>query len=199
MSIKTSIKDHFSNNHLKSHFDHNALKNQWINHKDHFANDKLENEVSKKIYDDKIVLRKFSWSDLDECVELYKKVFSAHPWYDEWRSSGQVRIYLNELISNPVFKGFIIREDSKVVAVCMGRSRSWWMGKEFYVDEFFVENERQGNGIGTKLLDYVTGILSKEGYRRLILLTNKEIPAETFYLKKGFSNNLKRTVMVKEI
>lgn len=73
------------------------------------------------------------------------------------------------------------------------------MGKEFFVDEFFVENVRQGNGIGTKMMDFVTNSLAANGYNRLILLTNKEIPAESFYLKNGFYNNYQRTVMVKKL
>ena len=73
------------------------------------------------------------------------------------------------------------------------------MGKEFFVDEFFVETGRQGNGIGTKTVDFLVDILREEGYVRLTLLTNKNIPAETFYLKNGFYSNEKRTVMVKMI
>jgi len=58
---------------------------------------------------------------------------------------------------------------------------------------------RQGNGIGSKTIECLVETLIKEGYARLTLLTNREIPAETFYLKNGFYNNEKRTVMVREL
>ncbi|HMK53245.1 MAG TPA: GNAT family N-acetyltransferase [Methanobacteriaceae archaeon] len=186
MSIKTAVKEHFEH----------SLAEHWA----YFFPDGGVDEVTKSIYtDNRIDIRRFTLEDLDECVDLFKKVFSADPWYDKWISKDQTRNYLNELIENPVFEGFVACEDSDIVAVCFGHRRSWWMGKSFFVDEFFVENKRQGNGIGTKLLDCVVNSLAEEKYTCLTLLTNKNIPAETFYLKNGFYNNLQRTVMVKKL
>lgn len=67
------------------------------------------------------------------------------------------------------------------------------------MDELFVENERQGNGIGGATVNLLFKVLREEGYTRVILLTNKGIPAETFYLKNGFYNNENRAVMVREL
>lgn len=196
MSIKTSIKEHFTSNQFLGHFENSSLKNHW----GYFFQNKPENNFLKELkLDSDLDFRRFSWEDLDECAELFKNVFSADPWYDEWVSLDQSRNYLGELVENPVFEGFVVREDSEIVAVCLGHRRSWWMGKEFFVDEFFVENVRQGNGIGTKMMDFVTNSLAAHGYNRLILLTNKEIPAESFYLKNGFYNNYQRRVMVKKL
>lgn len=204
MSIKTSIKEHFTNNHLNiiNHFENASLKSHW----DYFFQDNPELELPNQTYLESdsnlkrdLVFRRYNWKDLDECAALFKKVFSDDPWFDEWVSMDQSRNYLKELVENPVFEGFLMCEDSKIVAACLGHRRSWWMGKEFFVDEFFVENGRQGNGIGTKTVDFLVDILREEGYTRLTLLTNKNIPAETFYLKNGFYNNEKRTVMVKTI
>jgi len=203
MSIKTSIKEHFTNNHLNliNHFENASFKNHW----DYFFPDNPELESNQTYLEGDsnlkrvLVFRRFNWKDLDECSALFKKVFSADPWFDEWVSLDQSRNYLKELVQNPVFEGFLMCEDSKIVAVCLGHRRSWWMGKEFFMDEFFVETGRQGNGIGTKTVDFLVDILREDGYTRLTLLTNKNIPAETFYLKNGFYNNEKRTVMVKTI
>lgn len=204
MSIKTSIKEHFTNNHLNliNHFENASLKSHW----DYFFQDNPELELPNQTYLEGnlnlkrgLVFRRFNWEDLDECACLFKNVFSADPWYDEWVSMNQSRTYLKELIENPVFEGFLMCKDSKIVAVCLGHRRSWWRGKEFFVDEFFVETGRQGNGIGTKTVDFLVNTLQEDGYTRLTLLTNKNIPAETFYLKNGFYNNEKRTVMVKEL
>jgi GNAT superfamily N-acetyltransferase len=204
MSIKTSIKEHFTNNHLNllTHFENESLKS----HCDYFFQDNRDFVLSNQIHLEgdpnfkrDLSFRRFNGGDLDECVILFKNVFSADPWYDEWASLDQSRTYLKELIENPVFEGFVMCEDYKIVAACLGHRRSWWLGKEFFVDEFFVENGRQGNGIGTKTVDFLVNTLREDGYVRLTLLTNKNIPAETFYLKNGFYNNEKRTVMVKEL
>ncbi len=209
MSIKTAIKEHFANNPWKEHFQNssfkehlgdNDLKNHWSNHWDYIFQGKLEKENLNGVYrENELIFRRFSWKDLDASAQLFRKVFSADPWFDEWISTDQARNYLKELIENPVFEGFVVYENSNIVAACMGHRRSWWMGKEFFIDEFFVENERQGNGIGTKTLNSLFNILTEEGYTRLTLLTNKGIPAETFYLKNGFYNNEKRTVMLREL
>ncbi len=199
------LKDHLHHDNLKNHFTENSLKNYFPNNilKEHWSYiiyDKFENDNSSLIYNDgKLCIREFKKADLDDITSLFIKVFSSYPWYDNWSSFNQVQHYIQELIENPVFKGFVAFEDKKLAAVCLGHRRSFWMGKELFVDEFFVENERQGNGIGSKILEIITDNLVQEGYSRLTLLTNKGIPAEYFYFKNGFNNNLKRTVMVKEI
>jgi GNAT superfamily N-acetyltransferase len=187
MSIKAVIRNHFTNNPIREHWDYIIHDNREYYQLEQFIKD---NELN---------VRPFDKTDLEECAELFKRVFSADPWYDNWISRDQVRNYLNELIKNPVFEGFVAFEGSLLVAVCLGHRRSFWMGKEFFIDEFFVENEKQGNGIGTRTLDIITENLYQIGYTRLTLLTNKGIPAESFYLKNGFYNNFKRTVMVREL
>ena len=57
----------------------------------------------------------------------------------------------------------------------------------------------QGNGIGTILLDYVESNLLIGDCFRMILVTNMDLPAEEFYLKKGFNINQNRIIMAKDI
>ncbi len=187
ITLKISIKDHFSQSPLAYY---------WTKH---FP----DNRVSiKEIYSGNLLLeiKKFTPEDTGKCADLFKRVFSASPWFDDWISINQTRYYLEELIGNPVFEGFVAYENSEnIVAVCFGHKKSWWMGKEFIIDEFYVENDKQGNGIGTILLDSIADYLIEDGYKRLILTTNKGIPAEKFYIKNGFHNNQDRRVMIKEI
>ena len=183
-AVKEHIHDHFSNSLISKHWNHFSNSVEFLEYQN--QNFGLE-------------FRKFNSKDIDKCAKLFKKVFSGYPWYDEWVSIDQTRNYLRELIENPVFKGFVVYEGSDVVAVCLGRKRSLWMGKEFFIDEFFVSNEKQGNGVGTKLMNYVKDSLIKENYTQLVLLTNKEIPAEEFYLKNGFYINENRISMINQL
>lgn len=200
MSIKTAIKEHFENSSLNEHFGNSSIKDHWGDHWNYLVHNKMENGDSKQFFiDNGINIRRFIAEDLDKCSELFKEVFSSYPWYDGWVSSDQARNYLNELVENPVSKGFVAFEGTDIVAACFGHKRSWWLGNEFFVDEFFVDNEKQGNGIGTQLLEFISDDLSNQGFSRLTLLTNKEIPAESFYLKNGFNNNPERTVMIKQL
>ena len=183
-SVREHLHDHFSSNLISKHLNY------------HFSN---SNEIKLEKIDPGLELRKFNSEDIDKCAKLFKEVFSSYPWYDNWASFNQVRSYLIELIENPLFEGFVAYQDSEIAAVCFGHRKSWWMGKEFFIDEFYVANEKQGNGIGTKLMDYVKASLIKEDYSRLVLLTNKDIPAEEFYLKNGFYTNLDRINMINEL
>jgi ribosomal protein S18 acetylase RimI-like enzyme len=191
MSINSSVKEH-----IHEHFLNNPISRHWNYH---FSNSNEINEVKSENEDQKLEIRKFSREDTDKCANLFKEVFSDYPWYDDWVSINQARKYLLELIENPAFEGFVAYEGSLIVAVCFGRKKSWWEGKEFFIDEFFVSNLKQGNGIGTKLMNYVKKSLNKEDYRRLVLLTNEGIPAEEFYIKNGFYTKQGRISMINEL
>ena len=186
MSVKSMVKEHFANGPISEHFKNHGIFQE-------------KNYLDLYNHDKNIEIRKFSIGDMDECVSLYKDVFSSEPWNDEWISTDQVKYYLMELIENPVFEGFVAYENSFLVAVCFGHKRSWWAGKEFFIDELFVANKMQGNGIGTRLLQYVECNLLMLDCMKLTLLTNKDIAAEDFYLKKGFIINQNKIIMTKNI
>jgi GNAT superfamily N-acetyltransferase len=183
-TVREHIHDHFSNNLISKHWNHFSNSGEFIEF---------------QTQDHGLEFRKFSYNDIDKCAKLFKEVFSDYPWYDDWVSVEQAKKYLTELIQNPVFEGFVVYECFEIVGVCLGRKRSWWMGKEFFIDEFFVSNKKQGNGVGTNLMNYVKDSLIKQDYTRLALLTNKEIPAEEFYVKNGFYTNDDRISMINEL
>jgi aminoglycoside 6'-N-acetyltransferase I len=180
--------EHISNSPFSEHF------------KNHGIIFREENGIDNTInYFENYEIRRFTIGDIDAVLELYKEVFSSEPWNDLWISKEQVRYYLNELIENPGFDGFVFYENSSLVGACLGHTRSWWNGKEFFIDELFVANQMQGKGIGSKLMQHVEADLLMNDYSRIMLLTNKDLPAEEFYLKKGFNINQKRIIMVKNI
>jgi aminoglycoside 6'-N-acetyltransferase I len=187
VSVKSIVKEHFTHSPISEHF------------KKHGRVYRGKNHVNYTACNETIEIRNFTTGDIAACAELYKDVFSADPWNDGWISNYQVRYYLHELIENPVFEGFVAYEKSNMVGVCFGHKRSWWTGKEFMIDELFVDNEVQGNGIGTKLLEYVECNQVTGDCNRLTLLTNRDLPAEEFYLKKGFKINENRITMAKDI
>lgn len=188
MSVKAMVIEHFTNSTVSEHIK---------NHKNLFKEKTAVNITS--IPEENIKMSEFNLKDFDACIELYKDVFSSDPWNDYWLSNEQVRYYLNELIENPVFEGFVAYENSKLIAACFGHKRSWWSGKEFFIDELFVSKDMQGKGIGTKLLEFIEFNTIIGDCGRLLLLTNKNFPAEKFYLKKGFNIDNRRIVMAKDI
>lgn len=136
-----------------------------------------------------IEFKQFVSRNIDECTNLFLKVFSGEPWNDQWESFNQAREYLVEFLENPGFEGFIVSDNDRIVGACFGHKRSWWKGKEFYIDEIFIDNEMQGRGIGSGLLDFVKARLLKQEIQTLVLLTEKGLPAELFYKKNGFHSS----------
>ncbi len=193
MSIKTAVKEHISYSPLKEH-----LKK----HGSFFLNETVSQQPicsdCTAVYQDGWDMRNFSEEDLNNCVELYKDVFSADPWNDQWIESSVVRDYLNELINNPVFRGYVIYKNSEMIAACLGHSRSWWSGKEFFIDEFFVSAKFQGKGIGTMLMNFVENHPDMINCNIFHLLTDKDVPAKNFYVKNGFKTRDNRITMVKK-
>ena len=136
-----------------------------------------------------IEIREFLKEDMNECTNLFLKVFSGEPWNDKWESFDSAKKYLTEFIENPLFKGFIASENGRIIGVCFGHTRSYWQGKEFQIDEMYVDAELQGKGVGTKLICYVKDDLHKQGIKDFVLITGKDLPAEEFYIKNGFYRN----------
>lgn len=54
------------------------------------------------------------------------------------------------------------------------------------INELCVEIDDHRRGIGTEMLNYLENMLKEEKIERKTLLTDKGIPAEEFYKKKGF-------------
>ncbi|MEW9096067.1 MAG: GNAT family N-acetyltransferase [Clostridiaceae bacterium] len=125
-------------------------------------------------------------SDLKKCSELMLKVFNGEPWFDKWESVNQVQKYLKEFVDNPVFIGFAIEENNKILGACFGHTRSWYEGEEYYIDEYFIDSDLQCNGIGSKLMNYIKEYLIFKNIHCIVLLTEKDFPAEQFYKKHGF-------------
>lgn len=197
MSMKSAVKDHVTNSPITEHFKrHGWILSYVIPHEESSS---IQNGLGEEsTFRRRMELKKFSELDLNNCSKLYKEVFSDEPWNDEWITISQVRSYLKQLIKNPVFRGYVVYQDSKLVAACLGHERSWWDGNEFFIDEFFVSSEFQGRGIGSLLMNYVEKHPEMKDINSFHLLTNNDVPAKNFYVKNGFKSNNKRIIMKKK-
>lgn len=125
-------------------------------------------------------------SDLEACSELMLKVFSGEPWYDQWDSVQHVQQYLAEFMDNPVFLGFVIEQDGKILGASFGHTKSWYSGKEYHIQEYYIDTGWQGSGLGSALMNGMKAYLSSVHIHCMVLLTEKDLPAEDFYRKHGF-------------
>lgn len=123
---------------------------------------------------------------IDECVDLYINVFSREPWNDVIESRDQVIPYFENSIANNYYLGYVALRNHHVVALCVGMKKPWMQGMEYYIDEFCVHPELQGQGVGSFFLKEIEMLAKEQGVHGMLLNTDKEYPALKFYEKNGF-------------
>lgn len=91
---------------------------------------------------------------LQECIDLYQDVFGKEPWFEKSERSDVERFFLNFMDSNK-FVGYVAKKDEKIVAVSIGFLKPWINGEEYYIDQFYVDYNLQGQGIGSMFLEKI--------------------------------------------
>lgn len=133
--------------------------------------------------------RSFAETDLDACVSLFLSVFTVPPWNDGWSSSDHAKTYLLEFVRNPGFQAWVAEDGGRIIGLCFGHLRTWWMGRELYIDEMCVDLPLHRTGVGSAFLQHVKAEVRAQGARAITLLTDRGTPAEAFYVKNGFERH----------
>ena len=126
---------------------------------------------------------------IEQVVDLFIDVFSKEPWNDSWKSNKHAEEFLQDIVDTPGFKSLLYIKDDKVIGALFGHTIKWCEGDEFYIREFFVDSNFQGEGIGTKLMEELERKLKKEDIHTVVLLTERNTEARKFYENKGYKIN----------
>lgn len=129
---------------------------------------------------------KMSKEHIEECVDLFIDVFTKAPWNDTYRSREQVVNFFQNYIANNYFVGYILKEQTNIIALSIGMKKPWINGMEYYIDQFCVKSELQGKGIGSHFLKQIEHEIQAETMNAIMLNTERGFPSENFYLKNGF-------------
>ncbi|EOI3485566.1 GNAT family N-acetyltransferase [Cronobacter malonaticus] len=122
------------------------------------------------------------------CAHLYCKVYKEAPWFEKSELE-PVIAFIREHLNNNYFRGYIARHDDNIVAVSIGFRKPWPGGVEYYIDEFFVDPDYQGKGVGSALMNFIADRSLHEGLNAMILNTHKAYPSDFFYRKNGFDEH----------
>ncbi|MFE4814426.1 GNAT family N-acetyltransferase [Peribacillus simplex] len=136
--------------------------------------------------------------NLEQCIELYMNVFNRAPWNESWTYE-TAKERLSDLLHTPKFLGFLFLVDHIAVGFVAGNSKVSYQGLTFYLAELCVNNEMQGKGHGSKMLQSLEDELQKREIKSLYLLTANDGLAEAFYLKNDYVVNEDRVVMKKNL
>ncbi len=129
---------------------------------------------------------KMSKEHIEECVDLFIDVFTKAPWNDTYNSREQVMNFFQNHIANNYFVGYVLKEQTSIIALSIGMKKPWINGMEYYIDQFCVKSELQGKGIGSRFLKLIEHEIRAEKMNAIILNTESGFPSENFYLKNGF-------------
>ena len=134
-----------------------------------------------------ISIIEFTMNMIDECTDLFLKVFTREPWHDQWESRQDAKKYLESHYAFNSFLGYVAVYDSRIVGASFGFIKPWQRGLEYYINEFFVDTAVQGKGVGTLLLKQIAADIEGKNMNAIVLTTQKAFPSYDFYVKNGFT------------
>lgn len=132
-------------------------------------------------------LKELSLDDFEEIKKLFKEVFMAPPWNDDWSDDNQLNEYLHDLmeVRTPLCYGLYV--DDILTGVSIGNIRHWCGGTEYFIEELFVKISEQGKGYGAEFLRLIENELPSKGVIQIFLQTETTVPAYKFYKNRGFT------------
>lgn len=132
-----------------------------------------------------IEIKKLDSIELKDLVDIFLTVYNGPPWNDQWNRD-QAENYLSSFIANPSFIGYTVYQNKRLVGACLGEKRYWWEGDEYFINEIFIDNSAQRQGIGSKFINQIQANLAEMGIRTITLLTDRDSAADQFYKNNGF-------------
>ena len=144
-------------------------------------------------------IKELTIEEIDIIKSFFKDVFMREPWNDDWSDDEQLHQYITDIIGNRNSLAFGLFEGEQLLGLALGNIKHWYTGTEFFVEEFCVKTEMQGQGLGTEFLRLLEVELRARDMKTIFLMTGKEMPAFEFYRKNGFEEIINRVSLKKDI
>ena len=142
-------------------------------------------------------LKVLSLEDRKIITDLFTDVFTNEPWNDDWSDQAQLEAYITDLTGQSYSLTLGYFEGDRILGLSMGYIKHWYSGTEYIINEFCVDRHSQGKGIGTAFMKAIEAYLSGKGIRQIFLLTDKDVPAYTFYQRNGFTEQIGNVAFAK--
>lgn len=132
-------------------------------------------------------LKQLSSSDMPKVMSVIKRAFAAEPWNDRWDDDGIFELYIADLTGNASSLSLGLFDEGELIALALGRTKHWFWGTEYCIDDLCVEPACHGRGIGSVFISMLREYSAHNSIARLSLKTSRRAPAYGFYLKNGFA------------
>ncbi|WLR46476.1 GNAT family N-acetyltransferase [Halobacillus litoralis] len=142
------------------------------------------------------VIKAFENTEIESCVDLYTKIFNSEPWNEEW-SYDIAKEKLTDLYNTPKFLGLTLYQGSELVGFIGENRKRTPKGIVFYIAELCINNDIQGKGLGSLLLESLEEQLNKDKVSSIYLITSNGGLAERFYIRKNYEINENRVILRK--
>lgn len=143
-------------------------------------------------------IRELGVENIEEIKKIILEIFSGEPWNDTWTDK-QLHRYVLELIGNRNSLSLGFYEAGSFIGISLGRIKHWYEGTEYWIDEFGILPQKQGNGFGSEFLREIECFLADRKIAGIVLLTEKTVSAYHFYKRNGFEEKEEQVFFVKGI
>ena len=145
-----------------------------------------------------IELRKLDPEKIDEIKDLFVSVYSGEPWNENWSDRKLLDEYFRELTEVRHSLNYTLYDDNELIGASIGKIKHWCGGTEYFIEEFFIRNDRQNKGYGHKFMTLIEEDLKQIDVHQIYLVTDRDKPAYDFYQKAGFNELPQLTSFFKE-
>ena len=143
--------------------------------------------------------KRIGMNEKEMIKDLFISVFTVEPWNDDWSNQEQLNLYLSDLIGQNNSLTYGLFEEDKLIGVSMGHIKHWYSGTEYCIDELCIQTDKQGNGLGAFFLKEIEKAIKEIGLVQIFLQTENNVPAYSFYQKKGFCELKEHVSFVKQV
>lgn len=134
-----------------------------------------------------ISTRSAAVQDAQECARLLD-AFNAE-YGEDSPGVNELAAKLGRMLENDT-ECVLIGRPAVGIAVLRFRESIWFPGQECYLAELYIEPERRGQGLGTRLLAEAIEVAKRRGAQYMDLCTGEtDVAARNLYEKLGFSRS----------
>lgn len=141
--------------------------------------------VYNRFRQEAFMIRTIEYKDLTECGRIYAKAFPIEHWGIDWNVDNATE-FLKDFYEQKKFVGYVCEEKAEILGCLFAFRKISGSKEEIYINEMAVLPEKQGQGIGTQLLNAIKEYSVEHGLAGVVLYTNEYAPAAKFYKKNGF-------------
>ena len=143
--------------------------------------------------------KQLSIDDMKSVKALFRSVFMAEPWNDDWSDDTQLTLYLSEIMEQTNSLSFGLFEENELIGISLGVLKHWFSGMEYKIEELCIKTDKQGKGAGSFFLAQIEKAVKEKGVKYIDLQTGNDVPAFDFYKKNGFTHQTNNVFFAKEL